>query len=190
MNHHTPARPAPTDKPARKSPRRDDGYDFMSLYRLSDADLERRIMSMDDTEYAAFSNWHDARIRKVLMHYRRKLPPEALDRALAAERRANESARMRIEGEPTNRMSLAVMDYLSGMHPLICRSQEDRDDLATVRAMADIIMGIMVENGCTDRHEAAQIMEVRHADAVRRRRAARKPRRPNSRDSRKGGGRS
>ncbi|GDX98693.1 hypothetical protein LBMAG48_10970 [Phycisphaerae bacterium] len=114
MNANTPDRPAPKDKSHRKSPRRADGYDFMSLYRLSDAELERRIMGMDDDEYAAFSSWHDARIRNTLLHYRSKLPPKALDRALAAERRASQPMKLRIEGEPSTRLAVSVMDYLSG----------------------------------------------------------------------------
>ncbi|MFO0856809.1 MAG: hypothetical protein U0640_05545 [Phycisphaerales bacterium] len=190
MNANTTDGPAPKDKSHRKSPRRADGYDFMSLYHLSDAELERRILTMDEDEYAAFSKWHDARIRKVLLHYRRKLPPKEQERIFKAELRRSHPAKMRIEGEPTTRFSLAVMDYLSGMHPLVCRTPEDREDLAAVRAIADIIMETMVENGITDRHEAAQIMEMRHAEAVRARRAARKPRRPNSRPNRTAGGRS
>jgi hypothetical protein len=145
---------------------------------------------MDDDEYAAFSKWHDARIRKVLLHYRRKLPPKEQQRIFNAELRRSQPAKLRIEGEPSTRLAVSVMDYLSGMHPLVCRSPEDREDLATVRAIADIIMEIMVENGITDRNEAAQIMEMRHAEAVRAKRAARKPRRPNSRPNRTGGGRS
>lgn len=191
MSTNTPDRPAPKDKSHHKSPRRADGYDFMSLYGLSDADLERRIMGMDEAEYAAFSKWHDARIRSVLLHYRRKMPVKACDKLIAAERRHTTPAKLRIGGEPTNAMTLAVIDYLSGQHSLICRSQEDRDDLATVRAMADIMMEIMVDIGVTDRHEAACIIDARHTDAVRRRRAARpKTYRTKSRADRTGGGRS
>ncbi|NUQ67661.1 MAG: hypothetical protein HUU18_05220 [Phycisphaerales bacterium] len=186
MNDHTPDRPAPKDKSHRKSPQRADGYDFMSLYTLSDAELERRIMTMDDDEYAAFSKWHDARIRKTLLHYRRKLPPKEQERIFNAELRRSQPMKLRSEGEPSTRLAVSVMDYLSGMHPLVCRSQEDREDLATVRAIADIIMEIMVENGITDRHDAANIMEMRHAEAVRAKRAARKPRRKNSRPNRTG----
>lgn len=178
MNTRKPVSPPPSQSPLKKSPplrHRSDGYQsFMSLYGLSDDELERRIMAMDEDEFAAFSEWHDTRLRDQLRRARRKLPKQVQDELWAARCRNTEPRRSRIENLPIDRGMLAVLDYLSGHHPLICHTQEDRDDLATTRAVADIFIEVMADIGVKDRHEAAIVLESIFATQAKRKQEARK----------------
>lgn len=131
--------------------------DFEHLYRYPRDGAAIAILSMPEVDFEEYCQWSHERVAKLVRAARRGMNPA---QRVRLDARQAPTARSPLFRRPISQEWLDVLNYLSGLHPLLCRTRAEERDLALTRELADECLAAMAERGVTDRHEASQVLEL------------------------------